>query len=471
MRRYLLFIIITFMALGEVISQTGSFGETNARAISMAGTQNASGYGLLSIGTNPSLLARQFTANNNLTFLLPSLSAKAMTNTFSLDDVNFFFGINDGKRRRISSADKARFIDAFSNDGKLAVASNLNYFSAGFNIDSSIGAVALSVGDYIAGNMFIPGELVQLALNGNDSGRTYSFDNLKAEGWILRYYSLTFARDIQELHGKVFKMLSAGVSIKYFQGFAYSKTEVLNSMLYTGAYNKLTGRLEARTNSSFSPVLNVKYDYDSNYNNTDFSVFPEPAGSGIGIDIGLAAELNNGLRFGISLTDLGSIKWDKNTAVYSSTGNFEIYDLLDQAQLDTLQNAIETTNYPSTGFNTPLPMALRIGAAYELQRVVEKIPGILTLAIDYNQGLNSSPMNTTTPRFSFGAEWMPGKYIPSIATGIGYDQTGNVNWALGIGYSTSFLDFYIGTSDALTLFGIENKMHFSAAACLMWKIF
>jgi len=50
--------------------------------------------------------------------------------------------------------------------------------------------------------------------------------------------------------------------------------------------------------------------------NTVFSPFPTPAGSGVGVDIGLSAKLKRCSLFGFAVTDIGSITWNKNVAQY-----------------------------------------------------------------------------------------------------------------------------------------------------------
>jgi hypothetical protein len=79
--------------------------------------------------------------------------------------------------------------------------------------------------------------------------------------------------------------------------------------------------------------------------------------------------------------------------------------------------------------------------------------------------------NSTLPRLSIGAMWLPINFLPSISTGLTYDQSGHLRWAMGLGYSNSFMEAHVATLDILsTLSPNYFKPQASFAVDLAWKI-
>jgi len=60
----------------------------------------------------------------------------------------------------------------------------------------------------------------------------------------------------------------------------------------------------------------------------------------------------------------------------------------------------------------------------------------MLVAIDYNQGFNDQPGNTTKPRTSIGADWVLGTI--AVRSGFSFGGIDNFNWGFGLG-----LDFGI----------------------------
>jgi hypothetical protein len=186
----------------------------------------------------------------------------------------------------------------------------------------------------------------------------------------------------------------------------------------------------------------------------------------LGFDLGVATSMNKVWRFALSITDIGSIKWDKNTAQYSGSGNFSIIDITDKTQLDSLKNKMVGKGEYISSFSTSLPTALRAGVSYNL---VNMVPGSMLVAFDYDQGFNDSPGNSKTPRFSVGAEWLPFGWL-NIRTGLTVGGLDGYGWALGLGLDAGLVEFNFATSNMNQVVGGNSAKMYTVAFGSRWKI-
>jgi len=463
-------LLIAFLFLLPLLlhSQTGSFGIGDAKSLGLGNTRNSSGKGITGCFDNPSMLAIN-EQSNKIEVLLPSISFLGISNSLSLEDIKFYFGGVNGKGRVLSDNDKNNLLNAFKNDGKIFFNAIPFQFGVCRNFGEEYGSLGFTVKEVYSGNLTLPKELADLALNGNKINETYSFGNLAFQAWHIRSYGLDYAlKLIQSRKIDVF----CGVALKYLSGFAWSKLEKINSSLTTSSQHEITGNFTADVQTAFSGYYDVKYDFDSastSHPKGSF-MFPSPVGHGFGGSAGITAIIDSSLKIGIALTDAGSIIWSKYTAEHHYDANVKINDLLDRKQLDSLFSLMHKTGKFVDEINTPLPMALRFGISYFTNDFLNLLHGRTTFLIDYNQGFNDFPANSKNPQFSFGLEWMPSTAYPYLLTGVYNDIAGFYRWSLGLGYSCSFLDCYVSTGDILSLTGLGKTNGFSGAVSINWKI-
>jgi hypothetical protein len=302
----------------------------------------------------------------------------------------------------------------------------------------------------------VPKALVDLGLNGNSPNQIYSFNDVDAQSWWIREYSLSYARELPEIDQNLFDKIAVGLSVKMVQGFAYFGVDHVNTNLSTGSQNKLTLNSEWMIKSAFSSDFGKIYDFDSlNTSKASVGPFPTTVGTGLGFDFGVAAAYDRVWRFSLSITDIGKINWDQNTAEYSGNGSVTLTDLTDSTQRQNLADTLKGKGHPTSGFTTDLPTALRIGASYNLIGV---IPGSLLLALDYNQGFNNVPGNSKIARWSLGADWVPWGWL-NVRTGISVGGVDGFGWAFGLGFDTGLVEFIFATSDLnQVVLGNSGKM-------------
>ena len=479
MKNYKIIIAITLLTSVSIFAQYGSVGALDARSAGMAKTANAISQGVFSIGINPAnLLDSPDLINFTTVFPIPNISLRAGTNIMSLDDVNYFFGgVNDTTGRYLPDADKQRLNSLFANGGRIVANTTLNLFSFEVNLGDQIGAIGFSLNDVIAGDINVPSKLTDLALNGNPAGSNYNFDDTKFNIWWLRNYSLSYARQLPNFFSDIFSNIGAGITLKYVQGFAYAQSAQVNGnyIQTDSANNYITLSTNYGIQSSFASMFNVKYNYSNNSNNsnndstTKFSPFPTPAGTGFGIDLGLNASIGDIWKFAIAITDIGSITWDQNAALTTTTGQYTITDLTEKSQQDSLKYKFKGQSDSVSSFTTSLPTALRLGAAYKFNFGQSNFPGTLLLALDINQGFNDMPGNTTKPRVSIGAEWKPMNWIPYLRTGFSFGGLYGFHWSAGLGIDAGVLEFNLGTTDFQDFVAPNSAKYISVALDSRWK--
>lgn len=451
----------------NIFAQYGSFGVADAQSIGM-GNSFGSSFGVLSLGKNPALLDYPQDTSGYVAVQFPNFAFKAIESSMTLDDFNNYFNYPTSKN--LNDAEKQAFFESFGEDNGFYFHLGSDLLSFAVKPTPTFGTIAFSVTDYMAGTLKVPLTMVDLLINGNAQNRTYEFDDMSFKAWWIKYYTLSYAREIMKFDDDFFiKRLSGGISLKYVHGIAYAGVENFDAFLKTGANNALTGRINYLANSAFSTDLGINYDFaDTDYKN-NASLFNEPAGSGLGFDIGFAADLDNHIRVGLSITDIGSITWDKNAAEYKANGDIYITDLFDKDQQNDLENFLDDSSYAVNSFSTSLPTALRLNIAYDISKSIGIIPGDLILQLAYNQGFNDMPGNSLTPRLALGARWKTLSWIPIVSTGLSNDHSGDIVWTFGLGYSTEVLDFAIATHDMISFMSTSRYPHLSLAMNFVWR--
>ncbi len=469
MKRTFIILILIF-AFVELNAQYGSFGILDAKSNGMGGCANASATGLLSLGKNPAMLNTAMDSVASFIFMLPDFSFQLHNNSLSLKDFTHYFGNKEAKY--LTDAERDDLLGFFKDDGKMYYSISAIPFAMSYSPSKEIGTFSFAISEVVAGNLVIAKDLIDLTLSGNDSGKVYSFDDSDLKTWWLRSYNLSYARKIYEEENNWLESIYAGITVKFVTGYEYTSIENVNSRFHTGENNVLTGHLVANSISSFSPAFGVEYDFDKRSKTSNFNfLFMEPAGIGYGIDFGLYSELDNGLNLGLSITDIGSVNWSKETVRYDVKSDFFVDDILNKEKRDSLLNSTNTKGEYIGSFSTSMPTALRFGASFDLSQHIEDIPGILKLALDYNQGFNKMPGNSTTPHLAFGAFWYPDFDYPYFMTGVSHSQTGKINLTLGAGYIYKFFKVNISTYDVLSLLSSKSSSpNYSFGLNLLWRI-
>jgi hypothetical protein len=434
----------------------------------MGRASTASSYNLDALGTNPANIGKErsidtnsvyFSIATNLGFMLDSRFAP-------LGYLDKYFTKNpDGSKKHLSSSDKNDIID---NIGNSPVNFLANVKPLSVVVKSKAGVFGFGIEDRIGGYLYLDKIFLDIALYGNERNRTYSFSNLDENGSWTRQFNISYARNFI-IKNKNIKYINLGLSVKPQFGFQYSETVSNDLQITTNDTNQISGRgkmiLLTSSNSKDKFELPLK-----------------PAGFGFGFDLGLATTLENffnlgKLNLGLSITDIGYINWTENTNKYYYNGNFLITDITKKEQLDSLENVIKSTKEPAESFSRMLPTTIRIGAEYKFYsdkkyrngKSYSKDMELMSIALDYIQGLSNNYGSTTTPIVALGFEYNP---MNAISGRMGFAAGGREQFemSLGLGINAGAFSMDIGTYNILGVFAPKKTKNISGGLKIAFKI-
>jgi hypothetical protein len=429
------------------IRWTGMAGDrSNIRGMGMARTINAASRATDAIGINPANLA--IPDVGRFTLSLTPLGAMARTELCTYGDyMNYFTGMPGPNGKRI-----ARPMSNEEMNGLLSEMPDLPRTKAGFELmwfgisfqHPVVGGIGFAIIERVGTMNTTSKDFFRFAANGLDSlGSEYKFGETNLYSWWYREYNISYGRQLPFKPNFV-NDLYAGISLKILRGYGVFMTDRQNSSFG----NVPIGFEQYALNGNFDFLTRragIDLFAEDDSSRGSFKLFPEPVGKGIGIDFGFSSEVISGLRVALSVTDLGSMTWDRNVFESGGGGSFNVTGILGDMG-DSVETALKGTTLPGAAFRTSLPATLRLGATMDTREFpfFKFIPGRLLLAFDYTQGLNKSLGNTTIPRFSLGVEYRVIRFIP-IRTGLAVGGGDKVRWALGTGFNCSNFCFDIAT--------------------------
>jgi hypothetical protein len=468
----------TYVVLGILVllSVAAAGDRSNVRGISMARTFVVDSRSVDCLGINPANLALD--DRLPFTLALPSVGVRLSSELINYDAYNnYFTGVpdpqNPGKRvqKVLTTQDKNDLLGLFPDNGSTRADFEATLVGLSLQL-GRIGSFGFDITEHVGTRIDIPKEYLKVFLFGFDAaGSSYNFNGTSASAWWWREYNFSYANrlpwELPFVHDVRF-----GAGFKIVRGYGamvtdHYKGSIANSNVDVNQY-QLQAAFDFLTKRSGSNVFGTD---SANKSTFDFKPFPEPAGKGVGFDIGLNGEVSDGFRVAISLTDIGKISWDQN--LIETYGNYSatLTDPFDSTQQANLKNGFKGSNRPGQPFTTALPTKFRIGAAFETKKmpVLHYLPGNMLMEIDYNQGLNNSLGNTTVPRLSIGTEWRLIPILP-LRTGITIGGDDNFRWAFGFGLDVWIISLDVGTENFGMLFSPKSFSMASAAAGLRIRL-
>ncbi len=462
------FIITLLIISSSILAQGGSALITNARSVGMGNNYTAVVRGVHAIGKNPANIALTGKRATEFTLSLPipNISFIAGNDFISIDDYNRFFAGENGDfnspGKFLDDQDKEDFRSLFSDISKLNSNASASFISFKTYLRKSGTAFAFAINDRAAFNTDIPKVVVDFMLDGNEIERTFNFNEADLKAWYLRDISFSFAQKIGFFNAK---KASVGVTFKVVQGYFYSGVEKINTSIATLEDGSIEVNSDLLFRIAASPSFGIEYDFEGDTTKTsDVGFFPKPAGTGVGFDLGLAAELNSDWTVGLSITDIGSINWNKEPVEYKASGLFTLTDITEEEQVDSLKDAFKGEGSYSDDFSTDLATSLNVGFTFAPGKDKK-----ILLAFDYSQGFNNQPGNTTTPRVAIGSELRFIDWLP-IRTGFSFGGIDKFNWGFGLGIGSGLFEFNIATTDLHYLFGGNSAKRIGVAFGSRWRI-
>ena len=481
MKDIIIIICLLLVLSSDIFAQMGSAAPSNAKAMGLGNGGNANRDGVFAIGRNPASIINS-KDSMMLEFTFPSFGVSAYADIMPIDKLNYFFGGKNNLKdslvgRYLTDDDKKEILSNFDENGLIGFNTEVDLFSIGFMPSQEIGAFAFGIRENVSVGVTMPSDFLNFIFYGNKEGNTYNFEDFEIDATWLRSYNLSYARQVYTSKTGMIRALNGGITLKMYQGMAYYNLSTENASFSTGRASNgfpleflFNAKAVASGSRDLTDLMNPNGITDGK-----FSISPDQAGSGFGVDLGINFETDFGLIGALSVTDMGSMAWDLEVdqVEYNIEKNWEIGgDNPDingptEDEVNELIKGGERTVTNPSSVDGELPTVLRFGVMAPVHQWTD-IWGELNILFDYNQGFNNSMGNTTTPIVSLGVDWKFHKYIPHIITGFSNDPIGNFRWSMGLGYSLPAMDFYVSTQDILSL---SPSTHGSVAMSFRWKIF
>ncbi len=438
---------------------------TNAQGMGMARTQVAVARGIEAVGSNPANLVLLDDAAVDIS-LLP-LGAHVGSNVFSFDLYrDYFRGIPTDSGWvgvTLTETDKTEILDRFAGSiGRGGVDAEAQLFGVAVSLGDE-GAVALTITDHLAGSVEVPKEYLEFLFYGNPPGSSYNFRGSQGSIAWTRQYSLSYARPLPRI--PPVQEWYAGVTVKLVHGYGYAGTDRFNATLATSQMGVLDGTVDIlKRRAGLDPTA-------EDFGNS-ITLVPPPAGSGFGVDVGLGGIINEMIRVGLSVTDIGSVSWRRMLRESSTHRTVRLENPFERAERDSLDQALQGESREGSPFTTPLPTTLRLGASVELQNAAwfrNMVPGEMTVAMEFSQGLHHVPGTTLVPRGSLGVEYRAWRFLP-LRGGISFGGTDGVNLALGVGFHSAKFDVDLATENLGWIVTPNSAAHGSLAAGMKLRL-
>ena len=382
---------------------------SNVRGLAMGMTGTAPALGLEAIGVNPANLATQQDEGVAIGLFPLGVQVGSDFLTYGLY-TDYLTGLDtDTGRvgRHLSEADKRTILSAFRSDiGNVVVDASVRPIGIAVGLGSA-GALAFSITERVSAEVGIPRESLEFLFYGNTPGSLYTFEGSALAATWTREYALSYGIDL----GRVGPAQSfrVGGTIKAVHGFGYAELIRSHTRLATSEYGALDGTMDVLARVAGADPFRGDGDGGS------FSLFPQPAGSGVGADLGVAAIVGEAWTVGVSVTDIGSISWEHGLKEYVSTGTLHLDDPLSQNQRDSVESVVIGDERPGSAFSTSLPTALRTGVSVAIHKLAwgrDLLAGELLLALEYDQGFTRMPASFQSGRLGIGVEYAPIPLLP-----------------------------------------------------------
>lgn len=283
-------------------------------------------------------------------FGIPGISpirAEISSSSLSLGDIIFPHPSEDSLITFLHPlADKEAFLKKLKPLNYVISDVGTSLFSLGFR--TGAGFFSLDVTTRVDGNLYIPGDLARLAIEGASEGQTYMLDGIGAELSGFEEISLGWS-------GNIGRKVQIGVRGKFLFGIGnFSTTQ--SQLSLTTSEEAWSIHSKMLFNASL-PFAEVVYDEDGmiedividedlqNMNPFTLARFAFNKNNlGAGIDLGISYRPGERWLLSASLLDLGMVQWKDNV----HTGSYEIdyeYTSLEVDPFDFINDNADIDNY------------------------------------------------------------------------------------------------------------------------------
>ncbi|MCU0433987.1 MAG: DUF5723 family protein [Bacteroidia bacterium] len=360
---------------------------------------------------------------------------------------------------------KQEFANLFSTADGLNMQMHVNWLAASIAFPK-FGGLAINLRDRAFAHVGLSNNAADILFNGVNSAPYQDstilnqnissvFDGTNASLLHYRELNLAYGRRIlkagtEDAEGVPAIQLFAGVGVKYIWGLGNMDVDVQNGQL--------------NGHASFVNSYNINYGNLQNFTPQSTDLLFDAVGKGIGVDAGASAIINNKFRFGVSVTDLGSITWGSNVLLTSDT----LMPALDSTStgLNSWELGSQSGNFfgqngllnvaPGPDYTTALPARLRFGASMRVGKRID-------IGADYVIPLNNELFNLGKPYLAVGGEI---NVFGTAKLSLGVSGNSELGWSVPAGFTIGtfgIFEVYVATGDVLTFFTKNDNPHLSVA--------
>ncbi|MEW5797752.1 MAG: DUF5723 family protein [Bacteroidota bacterium] len=439
-------VVMLLLGVAAVSTLFAGGDKYSPRIVGMGRAFTAVSRGLDAVGTNPANLAL---SDRDATITLDIVSAglAAGSDFINLKIYNdHFTGIpdpNDPNKRigkYLSAQDKRDILELFP-EGIARTQTSLGAQTMGLSLQIGDFGFAIAPSLQFNTNLDLSEGYLKFPLMGHEFERLYSFNGTAINASLIAEVNAS-AGYILPLELPGVSEIAVGVGVKYLQGLFYTATDHYNAYIDVQG----TNYTDANTGEQHFFAQNIvgEFDYLQYFAVDTVSSTPQPVGSGMGFDIGVSAFIFDAVRVGASVTDIGSITWDKYTKAIIGRSSFSLDNPTDTAQQNKVANAFKGETKDTSAFTYSLPTAFHLGAEMRVDEVLDAIPFRWTVAVDMHLGMNEVAGNTKLAQFAIATELDPlAGWLP-LRTGIFLGGRERFAWSAGFGIhlaNTLDLDF------------------------------
>ena len=256
--------------------------------------------------------------------------------------------------------------------------------------------------------------------------------------------------------------LSIGAKLKYISGIAAIQKRNSNFTLTTA---DTTYAMSMETDLDYTISAPVEFSYDENGLINDFSYDESKIANdlaptknpGFGIDLGAIYQFSDRLKVFASVTDIGLIRWNKNSTRIYQKGVFEysgfrldsLWSDSDYSEAEALGDSLSNFfrfGHQETKFTTSLNTNLYLGISYEIATFLNF--GLVSKTSLFDKSIHQD--------FTFSANFRTAK---SLSATISYSIRNREykNIGLGIAYQLGPFQIYTVTDNLYTAFMPKNS--------------
>ena len=435
---------------------------SNFSATGRGGVVNTFAVDYQSIGINPANLGVK--DSTFLSFTLAEIGVGVSSQSLTRQQLRKFIRNVDDQ---MTLQEKQEFAKAFTNEN--ALNTTVDITSVGISLQiPTVGGFGFAHKVSVSSHIGLNKTFAEILFLGKDAPIYQNFDplnppvvsdvfdNTQLQFAIMHEYNFAYGRSL--LKTEDFS-LYAGLGYKYIRGVG-----ILDILIDDG---------KVRAYSALSPIFDVDYgnlivNPNFNYETDDSGL--GAVGTGHGFDLGFALRMGDGLKAGLSVTDLGSMEWNGNliTAfdqplqLVTSNGisSFNIFEEIPQFTGSGDESLL--SYQAESKRNTALPAKLRMGLGYALTEQFEA-------GLDVTLPLNDVAGNIPNTFFGAGIDFRPVRLL-KLSTGFTAGAGNGFNIPLGITLVTKIYEAGVATRDITGYFAKENPYFSFAFGFLRFKV-